>query len=121
MSDTGNIVFTQASLLDLLSQIDELSSYDIGLSTNPDGTLMIEIGDSHYEVSTDNATPIAVPEQVTNQVEQINEQAYDELAADVENSYIVENGSTVEGGLVKDMIKDIAIGGLVRVGMNFLK
>ena len=47
-----NIVFTPASLIDLLSKIDELSEFNVGITETIDGDLQLEIGDSIYSIQT---------------------------------------------------------------------
>lgn len=111
--DNSEIVFTPSSILDLLSSIDELKDYDIGLTESIDGNLQLQIGDSVYDLSTEYAEDVRVDEQAVDEISQINEETYDEIADDTLES------EPVEGGLVKEMLKTLALGGMVRLGKGY--
>jgi len=55
-----NVVFTPSELVSIFAEIQELSDCDISLSENPDGSLMLTIGDSKYELrpSTIGVIPV---------------------------------------------------------------
>ena len=59
-----NIIFTPASLLEILNQIDELKDYNISVTETLDGNIQIEIGDSTYQIDTDNIEEVEVPETI---------------------------------------------------------
>lgn len=104
--DNQETLFTSASLLDLLSQIDELADKDINLIEGEDN-LKIQIGDSTYDINLNVSEEVEVPEEVVDQVADINDEAFDELD--------FADGEVVEGGIIKEALKTLAIGGLVRL------
>ena len=121
--DNNEILFTPAALLDFLRQIDELADYDINVFDNEEFAL-ITIGDSQYRIDFKNAEPIEVPEEVVDEVTDIVEDTYDELGAegvelhDVKDVAITEDGNVeevVEGGVIKELLKTLAVGGMVRL------
>ena len=110
----STILFTPAALLDFLSSIDELSDQDIQLTEESDGSLTVSIGESTYNIDSSQATDIDVDPEVAEQIDDVNEETYDELDAD-------ETYENVEGCIIKDALKTLLIGGLVRMGVNALK
>ena len=109
----NTILFTPAALLDFLSSIDELKDVDVGITESPEGDIQVQIGDSIYNVDTSQATEVKVDEEVVDQVDEANEEAYDELDADTQDE--------VEGGIIKEALKTLLVGGLVRMGAKVLK
>lgn len=121
--ENNEILFTPAALLDFLRQIDELADYDINVFDNEEFAL-ITIGDSQYRIDFKNAESIEVPEEVVDEVTDIVEETYDELGAegvelhDVKDVAITEDGNVeevVEGGVIKELLKTLAVGGMVRL------
>lgn len=114
--ENSEIVFTPASLLDILSKIDELSQYEVGLTTTLDGQLQLQVGDSVYDLTSESdVNNVNVDDSVVDDVSEINEDAYDQIV-DSEG----EEAQPIESGLIKEMIKTLAIGGVVRLGKNYL-
>ena len=109
----NTILFTPAALLDFLSSIDELKDVDVGITESPKGDIQVQIGESIYNVDTSNATEVEVDEEVVDQVDEANEEAYDELDVDTQDD--------VEGGIIKEALKTLLVGGLVRMGAKVLK
>lgn len=112
-----NIVFTPASLIDLLSKIDELSEFNVGITETIDGDLQLEIGDSVYSIKTEEATNVIVDESVVNQIETVNESAYESLSDDVDVEYL----ETIESGILKEAAKSLLLGGMLRLSAKLLK
>lgn len=111
----NEIVLTPAALLDLLSKVDELSNYELGLTTTLDGQLQLQIGNSTYDLTSEsNVENVTVDQSAVDEISDINEEAYDNLLDDE-----TITSEPVEGGLIKEMIKTLAIGGLVRLGKNY--
>lgn len=110
--ENNEILFTTASLLDFLQQIDELSDKDIILNEN-DSQITVTIGDSTYSINKNDAEAVEVPDEVVEEVAEINETTYEELD-DVEYSEVDED-EVVEGGLITEALKTLAVGGLVRL------
>ena len=114
--DTSELVFTPASLLDIISKIDELSQYEVGLTTTLDGQLQLQVGDSVYDLTSESdVNNINVDDSVVDDVSEINEDAYDQIVSEEG-----EETQPIESGLIKEMIKTLAIGGVVRLGKNYL-
>lgn len=109
----NTILFTPAALLDFLSNIDELKDADVGITESAQGDIQVQIGESIYNVDTSQATEIEVDEEVVDQVDEANEEAYDELDVDTQDD--------VEGGIIKEALKTLLVGGLVRMGAKVLK
>lgn len=117
-SSDSEIVFTPAALLDLLSKIDEFKEFDLSLTENLDGTLQLQVGESFYELaSSDSVNEIQVDESVVEEISDINESAYEDLMDDglAENTL-----EPVESGIIKEAIKTLLIGGVVRMGKHYL-
>ena len=110
--ENNEILFTPAALLDFLRQIDELSDKDI-IVNDTDATITVTIGDSTYSINTGNAEEVEVADEVVDEVAEINDTAYEEMD-DVEFTEISEE-EAVEGGIIKEALKTLAVGGLVRL------
>lgn len=117
IEDVEEIIFTESSLLDLLLQIDELNQYDIGLTETVDGNPLLQIGESTYQLNPKSETILDLDEDIIDEISDINEEVYEELA---DSNEIVEEDVEIEGGLIKEAIKTLAIGGLVRLGKAYL-
>lgn len=102
------LVFTPAAVLDLLSSIEELNDYDINFTESTSG-ITFTVGESQYEIKSNSAEAVEVPEEVVEEVAEINEESY--------QPYIdsEDDDEVVEGGIIKELIKTLAIGGLVRL------
>lgn len=115
-----NIVFTPAAILDLLSKIDELNSYDISVTQTLDDKLQLSIGESTYIIDTTQAADVPVDENVAETIEDINLDAYENLDDDIDVD-IYEDGQPIESGILKEIAKTLLVGGLVRIGSKLLK
>ncbi len=113
------VVFTPAALLDILSKIDELAEYDLGLTETLEGDLQLQVGSSIYELGDmESADKITVDDEVVDEIADINETAYSEL---VEDREFENNLDAVESGLIKEALKTLLIGGVVRLAKGYLK
>ena len=112
----NEILFTPAALLDFLRQIDELSDKDISVDDSG-SEILVTVGDSTYSISSNDAEDIEVTPEVVDEVAEINENTYEELD-DVEYTEI--DDEVVEGGLIKEALKTLAIGGMVRLTSKLL-
>lgn len=118
------ILFTSAAVLEFLSKIDELKDKDLSIDKTIDDKIQITIGDSVYEISDDNATTVEVPEESLYEISDATVDAYEELLD--EQSEIVQEVSTeettenIEGGIIKELAKDLMLGGLIRFAKNKL-
>lgn len=112
----SQILFTPSSLVDFLTQVDELKDVNIGV--NDDGeNVSISVGDSTYEINPKSVTDIDVSDDDVDQAFQANESNYDEL----EESGSIEINDSVESGIIKQLLKTLAIGGIVRLAAKELK
>lgn len=120
--DNQETLFTAAAVLDLLRQIDELSDKDIDVFDN-ESFALITIGDSQYHIDYSTAEEVEVPEEAVDEVTDIIEDTYDELGAsgveyeEVTDLEVDDDGKldVVEGGIIKETLKTLAVGGLVRL------
>ena len=110
--DNNEILLTPAALLDFLRQVDELADRDISVD-DTGSALNITIGDSSYSIDLNQAEEVEVPDAVVDEVAEINETTYEELD-DVEYTEISDE-EVVEGGIIKEALKTLAVGGLVRL------
>lgn len=104
------IIFTSAGVLDLLSQIDELSGYDIDLNDN-NGNITLTIGESVYKISRPGDT-VEAPEEVVAEISEIADEAI---------ANVSDGPAPVESGLVKELLKTLLVGGAVRLTTKILK
>ncbi len=114
--DYGHILFTPSSLVDFLTQVDELKDVNIGVNDAGEN-VSISIGDSTYQINPKSVTNIDVSDDDLDQVCQANESNYDEL----EESGSIELNDSVESGIIKQLLKTLAIGGIVRLAAKELK
>lgn len=112
-----NIIFTPSAVLDLLTQIEELSDTNISMTETFDNKLQLEIGDSTYILSDDAAQVVDVSSDVINKIEDVNQEAYQDLA----DAGTVDLQSPVESGIIKELAKTLLLGGLVRLSGKLLK
>lgn len=112
----SQILFTPSSLVDFLTQVDELKDVNIGVKDDGEN-VSISIGDSTYEINPKSVTDIDVSDEDVDQACQANESNYDEL----EDSGEIEMNDSVESGIIKQLLKTLAIGGMVRLAAKELK
>lgn len=109
------IVFTPAAVLDLLTQIEELEDYEIGIKDGVSGTLQVTVGESVYTIDTNNVAEVHVDESTVNDVEDVNQDAY---------SYMSDSGEVklepINSGIIKQFAKTLLVGGLVRLTSKIL-
>ena len=108
------ILFTPSSLVELLTQVEELNGLAISVS-EANGVITLGVGDSTYTINTSNAEAVEVDDDVIEQVAEVNDEVYDELAEVTDL-----DGEPVEGGLIKELAKSLMIGGLVRLTNKYM-
>lgn len=116
--DNNEILLTPAALLDFLRQIDELADKDISVD-DTGSALNITIGDSSYSINFSDAETVEVPSEVVDEVAEINENTYEEID-DVEYTEVSDEEEVVEGGIIKEVLKTLAVGGMVRLAGKVL-
>ena len=117
--DYSPILFTPSALLDFLIQIDELKDKVVSVTETADGDLQVEIGDSAYIVKTDSAKDVDVEQQAAEQVADLNMDAYSDIVE--ENSDANFADVNVEAGILAEIAKTLAIGGLARLNGKAVK
>lgn len=110
------LVFTPAGLLDLLSQIDELSDVNIGLTETLSGDLELRVGDNTYIISADHATDVPADDDIISDISDINDDAYSEM----ESSGQVSLDQPIESGIIKELAKTLLVGGIARLTAKYL-
>lgn len=113
----NNVVFTPASVLSLLTKIDELKDVNIGMTETMDGKLQLSVGESVYELELEVDTSVQVDDSVVDKIEDVNQQTYEDLAEDGE----VELQEEVTGGVLKEIAKTLLLGGMVRLTGKMLR
>lgn len=117
--DDSLILFTPAALLDLLSQIDELKSIDVGITETLDGLLQLQVGNSTYIIDATSATRVSVDSSVLDTVDDANMQAYEELASS--GNIELNTLNPISSGVLKELAKTLLVGGMVRLSAKLLK
>ena len=111
--DNNEILLTPAALLDFLRQVDELADKDISVDETG-STLTVTIGESTYGIDLNQAETVEVPDEVVDEVADVADEAYADLGeAGVDVTDADED--VVEGGLISEALKTLAVGGLVRL------
>lgn len=113
----NEILFTTSSLLDFLQQIEELSDKDI-IVNEDENAITVTIGESTYSINKSDAEEVEVEPEVVDEVAEINESTYEELD-DVEYAE-TDDEEVVEGGILSEALKTLAVGGMVRLTSKLL-
>lgn len=114
----NELLFTPAALLDFLLQVDELADYEVSVEESPNG-LQVKIGDSSYVMKFLDAQEVEVPADVVAEVSDINESAYEEVA-NSDYTQTEDDDNVVEGGILSEALKTLAVGGMVRLTSKLL-
>lgn len=111
----AEMLFTPAAVLDLLTQIDELQGYEIGITQELTGQFQLTVGDSVYSIAND-AMDIPVEKSVVDDISDVNLDTYEILSEQGEVDLL-----PVESGIIKEITKTLLVGGLVRLTKKLLK
>ena len=103
-------IITSTGLMEILSQIDELSEYDISVTDDTSGNITVSIGDSVYKLQPTET--VDAPEDVISDIADINDDAYEQTDFADEEEYI-------SSGVAKEVAKTLLVGGLVRLASKF--
>ena len=126
------ILFTSAAILDLLSQIDELADKDLHIDKTLDDKIQLTIGSSVYEISNEPNTTIEVSDETIDDITEATVDAYQELLdrpieykSDISEdnnsvTQIPEDAEPIQGGIIKEAIKSLLLGGMIRFAKNRL-
>lgn len=116
MSD--QILFTPAAILSILAQIDELKDKDIGITETLDHNLQLQVGETTYKIDPDAASVVNVDDYIISDISEINEEAYDDM---IESSQPDMQYTTVTSGIIKELVKTLLVGGMVRLTSKILR
>jgi hypothetical protein len=113
MEQEQTMVMTLSGLATFLSQIEELQGLDI-TSYETETGWEIQVGENTYTVESPVESDVEVSDEVVEDIVDIDETGWQ----------AVENGElgdvSIEGGILKEIVKTLAIGGLVRLTKNAL-
>lgn len=113
-------IFTPSSVLDLLTQITELSEYEIGFTETFDNKFRLTVGDSVYDIEPESVQTLKVDDSTISDIQDTNMEAYESLESegvigianeDISNKDDVE----IESGIIKEALKTLLVGGMVRL------
>lgn len=113
------LMFTPAAILDLLSQIDELSDAPVGLSETIDNKIQITIGDSTYILECPSDVSIDVEPEIIDTIDEVNLETYQDLI-DSDTVEYIDDEEPVTGGIIKEGIKSLLLGGMIRFANKHL-
>lgn len=116
------LVMTPSALLAFLTQIEELSDKDISISET-DRSIEVKIGESIYTIESPEESVVEINQEAVDDIEDLNEEGYSEIS-ELDNVDVVEDitgDEPVEGGIIKELIKTLAVGGLVRLTKSALQ
>lgn len=112
------VLLTPSALLDFLLQVDELDDLTVSVSETADGNIQVLIGDSIYSIDCSSAKEVTVEPETVDEVSDINEEAYEDI---IESDDSVEQVTDVEAGIIKELVKTLAVGGLARLAGKAVK
>ena len=116
--NNDTLVLTPSGLIAFLDQIDELNGLDLSLQVNED-SIDVQIGDRTYVLECDPKSTVEVDPEVVDTIDEIDDEGYDDISeteVDTEDEEMEFVGNeVVEGGIIKELIKTLAVGGLVRL------
>lgn len=108
-------LFTSAALLDFLNQIDELAEYPITVDESS-GAINVKIGESSYTIAKADAQEVEVPDEVVEEVSDITDEAFEEIDnTEYEQFADIPEDSPIEAGVISEILKTLAVGGMVRL------
>jgi len=111
------LVFTPSAVMGLLTSIQELKDVEISCEETAQG-VTFSVGESTYNIDASSAEEVEVAEDIVEEVSDINEEGYQDLEESFDNAEIAE---PVEGGLIKELFKTLALGGLVKLTKHALE
>ena len=112
----SDIILTPSALLGFLNEIEELKDSEITLREAED-SISIVIDDNEYLLDASDSVEIQVDDEAYAEVENANEDGYDELGEDIEEV----GDEDIEGGIIKEIVKTLALGGLIRLTKHALE
>lgn len=110
--EDSSLVLTTSGLMTFLAEIEQLNGLDLAIEEVDNG-LQISIGDDVYTLETKAESVVEVAPEAIDDIDNIDEEGWDEIS-DTFNDAV----EPVEGGIIKEVLKTLAIGGLVRLTKN---
>ncbi len=108
-------LFTSAALLDFLNQIDELADYPITVDESS-GAINVKIGESSYTIDKADAQAVEVPDEVVSEVADITDETFQEIDnTEYEQFADIPEDAPIEAGIISEILKTLAVGGMVRL------
>lgn len=116
------LVLTSSALIGFLSQIKELEGIDLSIGDSDGDKLVIKIGEDVYTLESPDDSIVEVEDELVDAIDDINEEGFDELREEGINDIGLEDqeGEVIEGGIIKEMVKTLALGGLIRLTKDAL-
>ena len=111
------VVFTSSALLELLSQIPEFDEHKLAISETLDGNIQLQVDDSYYVLET-SQQDVQVDEETVDTIADINDEVYEDLVADLDDG---EPDDYIESGIIKEALKTLLLGGMIRLTSKLLK
>ena len=111
----SDILLTPSALLGVLNEIEELKGSDITIRESDDSVVLI-IDENEYVLDASDSIEVEVDDEAIKEVETANDDGYEELGEEVEEVDTEE----IEGGM-KELVKTLALGGLIRLTKNALE
>lgn len=111
-----SILLTPSALLGFLNEVEELKDKEISFNETED-SIFVTIEGNQYVINGDDAEEIEVDEESFEEVIDVNEEGYAELGEDIEE--VTDEG--IEGGIIKELVKTLALGGLIKLTKHALE
>ena len=111
----SQLMFTPASVVDLLLQLEELKDKTIIIAETPNGQLQLTIGDSIYMIDDNDSEAVEVEEEVVDIIEETNSTAFGEIEDELE-----VDEEPIEGGIIKEAVKSLLLGGMIKFAKKHL-
>ena len=111
------LVFTPSAVLGLLTSLEELADKEISF-IEKENSIDISIGNNTYNVKTGQATDVEVSDAGLESVAEANDEGYAELE---ELGDLEFDDEPIEGGIIKELVKTLYVGGLVRLTSDAIK
>lgn len=112
-------LFTASGLLDMLLQIDEFKYYQLDISSDGLGNLQLHVNDSIYMFKAVDSVNIPVSDTQFEAVQDCAESTYEAILDDID--YDSSDLQSVNSGLLKQLVKTLLVGGMVRITNKLLK
>ena len=115
------IVFTSGALLELFNQIQEFEGHEFEVTDNGD-TVTLSVDGSTYTLKS-AVEDVPADVETIETISDIDEEVYSDIA-DTESAVDINDMDTeevVESGIVKEAIKALLLGGMIKLSSKLLK